>query len=306
MQMARIALTFIKYPLAIGTYYEDAFRQTRHELITVCPYSGTWIPWKGGIHLPQKYAIPPDYQIPWEQRNWFSFAQAEELMGHRHIDVWISIDASYHLLGKPREALSVWIATDSHCVDYFQQRTQADLFFNVHTPYMQPGDIHLPVGYSPRWHYPVYAEEQYDVALLGLLYPTRIATMLEMARRGYRTYLDNGPCLDEARELYAKTKIIFSWSSQKDTVARVWEAMAFNKLLVANRTPDLEWGGRQEDIHYLGFDTMEEAIAKMEWALSHPDEASLIAQNGHTWVQPHTYLARVQKIFEVIGLEARS
>jgi len=175
--MARIALTFIRYPM------------TDHEIITVCPYSKTYIPWRGGMHLPEKYAIPPDYEIPWNRRASFTFQQAEELMGLRKIDVWVSIDAAYHLRGSPADALNVFVAVDSHCVNYDVQRQNADFLFNVHRDFMGPGDIHLPVGYSPRWHYPLFAEEEYDVMLLGLMYPNRLVAMQQMAWRGYETLL---------------------------------------------------------------------------------------------------------------------
>lgn len=299
--MARIALTYIKYPMAIGTYFEDAFRNTEHEIITVCPYSGTWIPWKGGMHLPEKYAIPPDYQIPWDQRAWYSFEQAEELMGFRKIDVWVSIDAAYHLRGKPRDALSVWIAVDSHCVNYDEQREQADFMFNVHQDFMRPGDIHLPVGYSPRWHYPVFAEEEYDVMLLGLMYPNRVAAIQQMAWRGHETLIDNGPCFDEARELYAKTKLIFNWSLPDNTVCRVWESMAMGKCLVTNYSTTLR-DGFEDEIHYVGFSNMAECIEKMEYLLAHDNTRKAIAQAGYKAVQSHTYDQRVRTILETIGL----
>lgn len=299
--MARIALTFIRYPLTIGHYWEEAFRNTNHEIITVCPYSGTWIPWRGGMHLPDKYAIPPDYQIPWDQRAQYTFQQAEELMGLRHIDAWVSIDAAYHLRGKPRDALSVWIAVDSHCVNYDEQREQADFFFNVHKDFMKPDDIHLPVGYSPRWHYPVFAEEEYDVMLLGLMYPNRVAAIQQMAWRGYETLIDNGPCFDEARELYAKTKLIFNWSLPDNTVCRVWEAMAMGKTLVTNYSTTLK-DIFEDEIHYVGFSNMEEAIEKMEWLLAHDDERRKIAEAGYHAVQPHTYDNRVKFLLETIGL----
>ncbi len=299
--MARIALTYIKYSMTIGHYWAEAFRNTGHEIIEVCPYSGTWIPWRGGMNLPAKYAIPPDYEIPWQQRDWFSFQQAEELMGHQKIDIWVSIDAAYHLRGRPTNALSVWIAVDSHCVNYDEQRKQADHFFNVHRDFMQPGDIHLPVGYSPRWHYPIFAEEEYDAMCLGLLYPNRVAAMQMMAWKGYNTFLDNGPCFQEARELYAKTKLILNWSLPDNTVCRVWEAMAMGKTLVTNYSTTLK-ELFEDEIHYVGFSNMEEAIAKMEWLLAHDDERKAIAQSGHRAVQPHTYDARARQLLGAIGL----
>lgn len=291
----KIALTYLKYPMCIGTYFEQAFRETEHEVITVCPYTGRWIPWSGGVLLPQKYAIPPDYEIPLEG---YSFAEAEELVAS-HIDLWVSIDAGYHLKGKPARATSVWVATDPHSQNYDEQRKQADLFFNMQRCYMQRGDIWLPYAYSPRWHYPVEAEREHDVMFIGAPHPKRVAILLLMSQEGYKTHYVYGVVFDEARERYAKTRLIFNWSVARDTNARVFEAMAMNRPLVTNYTPDLDLLFTDE-MHYMGFGGVDECLEKMDWLLRHPDARKAMAQTAFKAALPHTYNARVKQILGMV------
>jgi len=300
--MARIALTYMKLPMAIGVYFEQAFRETGHRITTVCPYTGTYMPWKGGCHMREKYAIRPDYEIPWEEQWDFSYADAEERFGLHDIDLWVSIDARYHLKGKPTQAPLVVVATDPHSdyADYSEGRKNADLFFNMQRCYLEPGDIWLPYAYSPRWHYPVEAEREHDLMCIGADHPHRIAIMLLTAWRGYKGHHAFGLVFDEARELYAKTRLILNWSVKDDTNARVFEAMAMGRALVTNRTPDLEYLPFEDEIHYMGFDGVDECLDKMEWLLAHDDERKHMEEMAYKAVLPHSYNARVKQILEMI------
>lgn len=300
--MAKIALLYMKFPCAIGIYFDAAFRETEHELLSACPYSGTWMPWKGGMHVPEKYAIPPDYEIPWGsglEKNWrnYSFANLEELVGTQ--DVWVVIDAGlYRPTGRPKSGIVVWIATDPHSVDYEEQRKQADLFFNMQRCYVKPGDIWLPYAYSPRWHYPVDAEREHDVMFIGRPDPQRVAMLLLMAQRGYKTHYNYGIVFDEARKQYAKTHLVFNWSIKDDTNARVFEAMAMGRALVTDRTLDLNHLPFEDEIHYMGFDVVDEGLERMEWLLGHDDERRQMEEAALKAVLPHSYNARVKKILE--------
>ena len=42
-----------------------------------------------------------------------------------------------------------------NCLDYTQQRTQCDYFFNMQRSYMKEGDIHLPYAFDPTVHRPL-------------------------------------------------------------------------------------------------------------------------------------------------------
>lgn len=61
----RVVLSSLWYPMSISRYIEKALRRRPDvELFTAGPYTGTWIPWQGGMNLPARYAIQPDLAFP--------------------------------------------------------------------------------------------------------------------------------------------------------------------------------------------------------------------------------------------------
>ena len=51
------------YPVAILRYFQQALqRRDDVNVYSVGPWTGTWIPWMGGLYLQDKYSRPPDSQ----------------------------------------------------------------------------------------------------------------------------------------------------------------------------------------------------------------------------------------------------
>jgi hypothetical protein len=112
-----------------------------------------------------------------------------------------------------------------------------------------------------------------------------------------------GMIYDEYREANNASFVGLNWSSLYDINARTFEMMAMKQVPVINRLPHLDSLGLFEDRHYLGFDTVEEGVEQVEWALAHPSEASAIALSAHNHVHKnHTYDLRIQQIFDEVGL----
>jgi len=70
---------------------------------------------------------------------------------------------------------------------------------------------------------------------------------------------------------------------------------------VTNRVPDLPTFFVENE-HYLGFDTVEEGVAKADWALKNWDEAKKIAEAGHRKVNGNSWDKRVQQLLEMVKL----
>lgn len=111
---------------------------------------------------------------------------------------------------------------------------------------------------------------------------------------------ENGPIFDEARMLYARSKIGLNWSSSQDLNARVFELMAMRLCPVINRVPDLP-SLFLEDRDYLGFGSLSEAIDKVMMLHNDPVMSKSIADAGWYAVQPHTYGARINQILKECG-----
>lgn len=329
----KILLLALHYPLTISKYFERAFsRRDDVELVTVGPYSGQYIPWGGGQTLPAKYAIPPIINIGDFGHN-LPYELVEARLDGFIPDLVLNIDAGIHWTAKPKVNCPVaHVATDPHVLQahYELPRSYSDKFFNMQKFYSKPGDVYLPYAFDPTVHYPldgnqhffnlpdryidnqhvdgavgVYTtkEKDYDAVLVGMAYPNRVEWVNRLRAEGIFVAFENGPIFDEYRELANSATIGLNWSSLDDMVARVFEIMAMGLVPVINRVPDLK-EFFIEDVHYLGFSGMDEAIAKVKWAKENPSNAAVIAENAKklVWDNNHTYDSRCQTIMQECGL----
>lgn len=294
--MAKVVLSGIYYPMAILRYFEAALRQRDDvELFTVGPYTGSWIPWNGGVNLAQKYAKAPDMSLPGSTQT-LPIEFIEKQLPWQP-DLWLQIDAGWHLRDKPVHGKNVIVGTDPHCLDYNQQRQWADTFYCMQKVYSKPGDVYLPYAYDPEQHYPEEQPRNYDTVLLGLHYENRDRLVNELRKRGVSVLYELGPVFEERRALECQAPISLAWSSRDDLIARVFEGLAMGRLVVTNRVPDLPTFFK-EDEHLIAFSSLGEAVERIIYALDYPEEARIIAQKGRQAVEPHTYDDRVQVIME--------
>lgn len=294
----KIVLSGIFYPMAILRYFEAALRRRDDiELFAVGPYTGAWIPWNGGVHLPVKYAAFPELPLP--QNSITAPVPIAFIEGKLpwQPDLWIQIDAGFHLRGKPKHGKNVIVATDPHVLNYDRQRTFADAFCCMQAHYSKPGDEYLPYAYDPVWHAPEKQPRTHDVCLIGLHYEQRNALVGTLRARGLEVYYDLGPCFDEARALYNQAPIGLNWSSLQDLVARVFELLGMGRLAVVNDVPDLD-RFFVDGADLVAFRSLDEAVEKVLYYHEHTEEAQAIADQGHVTVGPHTYGARIAQILD--------
>jgi hypothetical protein len=282
------------------------------ELAIVGQYSGSWIPWKGGMHLPERYVIRPrlgkDATLPFNMGTRFDLMeQAETALyigtGRIEADLWLQIDAAYFLKGRPKHGQVFTVATDPHVLDYDMQRAQSDKFFSMQRVYAKPGDIYLPYAYDVEWHAPLPWRDQFDndAALAGLHYTERDKLVSRIRSRGLKVNYDLGPIGDEARELYGGAPIGLSWSSKLDLVARVFELTAMGRLAVVNRVPDIDLFF-EDGKNLIICDSIDEATEAVVHYSGHLDEARTIAERAAIDVMPNSYDARIDQILNEAGL----
>lgn len=305
----KIAFGCIFYPLMMGRYMLEALlRREDVEVWTYGPFTGNWIPWAGGMYLKDKYVFKPDYPLPLPQKSLpsVSYGQIEAALPWEP-DLWLEVNAGMQSIGRPGGSVPyAIIGTDPHVLGhvYDALRPNADYFFNMQTPYMKPGDIHLPYGYDPIWHAPSeisMIEREYDAALIGLQYQSRNALMTMLRSAGLNVFYQLGIVYDEARDIYHRTKVGINWSSLQDTTARVFELMAMGCAPVLNRVPDLmEMFRDGED--FLGFESAAEARAHVLNLVNDPFAAERIAKNAQMAVRPHSWDARMADVLNKVGL----
>lgn len=305
----RVVLSYIFFPMALAKYIEFALRRRDDvELFTVGPYTGTWIPWSGGINLPMKYAKPPDLPLSFNGHLPVVPASWVEQQLPWKPDLWLNVDAGWHLFGRPNHGLNVYVGTDPHALDYSQQRTLADMFFCMQTPYMKEGDKYLAYAYDPAIHYPEEQPRNYDACLIGLAYNERMLLVGELIKRGLKVYCGLGLVFDEYREMYNQAPFALAWSSQQDLCARVFEGAAMGRVVVTNRVPDLgkffrvsdPSSLRNEDTDLIAFSSVGEAVEKVMYCHERPDELQEMAARGRAAVEPHTWDARLDEVLNVL------
>ena len=304
----RVIISGLIYPFTMLHYFWRAFeRRNDVELFVTGPFFGDWIPWMYGMRLPQKWVKYPDLPLP--QASMKSAVdpvlievQMPEKM--RNPDLWIQIDAGWHLTKRPNAKVVALIETDPHVLKeyYVCPKSYSDYSFCMQTPYIQSDEYYLPYAYDAEIHYPdPTVEKIYDACLVGLHYPQRDQLVNAIRNKGYEVHYSIGEIYDDYRLLYNQSRIALSWSTLLDMPARVWEAFRLGNLLLTNRVPDLPTFFVENE-HYLAFDTVEEGVEKADWALKNWDEAQKIAEAGHRKVNGNSWDKRVQQLLEVCKL----
>jgi hypothetical protein len=314
MDKIRVLMLHLVYPLSISKYYKIAFKKRTDVDFKDCGvYTGSWIPWKSGMSLLEKYAEPPNYPLPFKPGTDVS-VNYELVKAHLPIgwnpDLVVTINAGIEWKYKPSDGIVVSIGTDGHCLnDWYTKssRSFVDHFFNMHPCYAMPGDKLLSYAFSSDVHYAMSdVEKDTDAVLIGMPYEQRIQWVKRLREVGVSVLFENGPVFDEYRELNNRARIGLNWPSMDDTNARVFELMAMKLCPVIKRTPDLAQYGFIEGEHYLGFSTLDEAVEKVLWAKNNPEWADAVALSAYNKVNTEnwTYDKLVLDVLKETGLNA--
>jgi len=298
----KVLLLYIVYPLAMGTYFKRALeRRNDVDLKVAGVYTGAWIPWKGGMELPQKYALPPDIPLPFSPNiQEVNYELVKVQLGDWIPDIIINVDAGLHWKYKPADGLVVTVGTDPHVLNDFYDtpRKYSDLFFNMQKAYSRGADFYLPYAYDPTVHYvDDKSIKDTDCVLGGMPYENRVQWVEELRKRGCSVLFENGPVFAEYREMNNRARIGLNWSSMEDLNARAFELAAMKLAPVMNVVPDLEVSG----IECATFTSLPEAIDTVMF-LKENDKARIeLADLAYRSVQGQTYDSRIKTILEFAG-----
>ena len=299
--MIKILLGGIYYPMAILRYFEMALQNMDNiKLCTIGSYTGSWIPWRGGMNVNMKYAKQPDIPL----QNMISMGkcplnpfinQIEEKLDKKP-DLFIQVDAGWHFTNSPYK--TVGIATDPHCLNYDPLRANSSTLYNMQEYYMKGDDVYLPYAYSEFCHYPIKGRKQiYDTGMIGLAYDTRVQAYNKIKEAGFSIYFSIGEIFDEYREYINTFFSVINISSLQDLNARMFEVPAMNIPLIANPLPDTPKFFREYE-HYYPVKGYHEVVDAVRWIKENPDKATEMSQNAYEKVHPHTYTARIKQILE--------
>lgn len=300
----KIVISGLIFPVTIMRYFWEALEHRDDvELIVAGPFTGSWIPWRGGMELPQRYVKHPDIALPRNSTSMQPDPAIVEFQLPWKPDLWIQFDASWHFSRRPQAEVVALVETDPHVLKewYKTPKAYSDFTFCMQAIYKEPDEFYLPYAYSQYHHYPEDVQEKYDVCMIGLQYQHRTTLVNRLAGRNKKVYYDLGIVFDEYRKMYCSSRIGMNWSSKLDLNARAFELLAMGRCTVMNRVPDLATFFVDGD-HFVGFSDEFEAEEKIMKLLEDDDMRKEIAAAGYRKVQGHTYSARVQQMLETMRL----
>lgn len=305
MTKYKVVLSGLIYPMTMLHWFWRALERRKDvELFVIGPFFGNWIPWNYGMYLPEKYIKQPNLPLPQEMANVHVHPQMIIDRIPQDINLWMQVDAGWHLSARPPAKCVVHVQTDPHVLKtkYVLPKTYSDFVFCMQKNYMSVGEIYLPYGFDPEIYYPEDVDKIYDACLIGLHYPQRDMLVNSIRNCGHKVQYSIGEIYEDNAALYQQSKLSLSWSSLEDLPARVWEGMGMGLPVLTNRVPDLD-NFFIDGTDYLGFSSINEAIEKANWALKNYDEAVQIGLSAYSKVKDnHTWDNRINFIFETVGL----
>ena len=299
----KVLMLYIAYPLSMASYFRRALeRRTDVDLKIAGIFTGAWIPWLGGVELPQKYVKPIDIPLPFSPNiGEINYDLVKAQLGEWKPDIIINVDAGLHWKYKPTDGLVVTVGTDPHVLNDFYEtpRKYSDLFFNMQLSYSRGADFYLPYAYDPTVHYIGDAiSKDHDAVLIGMPYESRVQWVDALRARGVTVLFENGPTFDEYREINNRARIGLNWSSLDDLNARAYELPAMGLAPVMNKVSDLERSG----IECATFTTLPEAIEAVMYLKENDKARKELAELAYRSVQGETYDKRINTIFQMAGL----
>ena len=307
--------------MAIAQYFRRALELREDiDLKTVGITTGNWIPWKGGLNVPQKYAYTPDIPLPYHFSSPIAdYDYVKTLLGGWKPDLVLTVDASSRWLNKPDMGFVATIATDGHALNYESSRRNSDKFFNMHETYAQAGDLILPYCYDHTCHYrndginQPHEQKIYDVAMVGVEYQHRIELAQRLQAEGITVNFSNGDIFDEYRIAHQKARIGLNWSSQADLNARAFEVPMMGNILISNEVPDMslprhhyfdyayKFLGGNYDNHEGKSRFVPGAVEKVKYVLANLPQAYEQLEEMRGLMVNETYANRVDELLKVCG-----
>jgi hypothetical protein len=218
------------WPIASGRYVRDALRRLGHTVYTDGPARGNDI-W--GLHLPDGFAWKPEP---------FPVGERLDLLIVMDSDPAI-LDGSHSWAEYAHKA--VVFGVDNHVRQY--RRPWFDHYYlgHLHPSIMPwlPDMVHVPCGYDPVLFTPSpipFAEREYDVAILGVMYDDRRKAAAELKAEGFKVIAGCGLVGESYRDAHHHARIALCLPARNDVAQRIFECAAMGNMVMTPWLPDFQ------------------------------------------------------------------
>ncbi|MEM9854050.1 MAG: glycosyltransferase [Pseudomonadota bacterium] len=161
----------------------------------------------------------------------------------------------------------------------------------------------LPLAGDPKLHFIPDQERDLEVGFVGKM-GTPGSARHDLLSRVLARFKTNDTSSKETLTMgpvYSRSKIVINRSIDGDLNMRVFEAMAAGALLVTDRIGNGLSEIAKEGVHYVGYDTVDEALEKIEHYLSDDAAREQIALAGQEHLRAHhSYDARFAQMMDVV------
>ena len=145
-----------------------------------------------------------------------------------------------------------------------------------------------------------FASKKYDICFVGHVNSENRVDFLDRMFKEFKNYYYGQRTFQHAAEKYCQSRIVLNISMTDDLNMRVFEAMGSGSFLLTNWIPTIE-EFFEDGKHLALYRSVDEAVDKAKYYLSHDSERERIAQAGFEEVMKnHTIDNRVGRILESI------
>lgn len=290
----RIIISAIHYPVASGRYMAAAFRRQGHEVRTLGDSTGNRIPWPSGkedgtwadwTELDPRYAWQSDGSLTTHWPDWTPdlIVHMDSAFAYHHpvyADVpHVVYGVDNHVRDYRQAGIArYFLAHKNVSVFTAQFDDPVEMVTAGHANYRLGIDAeHLPCGYDPVFFTPSpipWAQREYDICMIGVLYPQRIALLNALASAGLKVLAGTGWVYEQYRNAYWNARISLCSSANGDLAQRVFETAAMGCAILTDPLADLqdrETNKKLGLIGYVTYGSADECVAQARELLSNEE-----------------------------------
>jgi len=252
----------------------------------------TDIPHPNAIYVVDSH-LGPDKRVEWAKHFDHVFVAQKSgvrlMAEHGIVAHWLPL--ACHRSGDP--CLSEMLRSPERMKKYCPWPNLNKQFDHAFVGFMNRGSGEIPKGLRP---FAVGDPDGHD----------RVAFLDAIFKAFPNGWLSFQNFFEDAAVRYIKARVGLNVSIRDDLNMRFFEGLSYGTCLLSNRDQE-GWQelGFVEDVHFLGYESHEEAIAKLQWALDNPMEREEIAAAGHAFVRAnHQYRHRMLDLLRICGVSA--
>lgn len=142
---------------------------------------------------------------------------------------------------------------------------------------------------------------KYDVCFVGNVNNWKRVDFLDRMFKEFPNFFYGKRLFEEAAEIFSASKIVLNVAFSDDINMRVFETLSSKSFLLTDHVDSL---GILFDsgVHLETYKSLDEAVDKAKYYISHDKEREMIAEAGHSkFMQKHTYTHRLKNVLKIVN-----